>query len=154
MTIPENFERVDPHSEILLRKNDQICLIGDKPWWLPGWLPDIVYKILEWCPGVNRLTVAYASEYHYLKLEKAYTDSNSVYLVYKMTSDVVPVVVIIIAAGALLLSFLNGFLTAVAIRKQTGAIGQGIFTLGLLALIVTLAIYAWRRWIAVPGGKK
>ena len=153
MTIPKNFDRVDLYSEIMLTTNDQICLIGDKPWWLPGWLPDIVYKILAWCPGVNRLTVSYGGEYHYLKLEKAYTDDSSIYVIYRMTSDIAPVVVIVIAAGALLLSFLNGFLTAVAIRKQAGIIGQSIFILGLLALIIALAVYVWRRWI-IPGGKK
>lgn len=154
MTIPQNFTRVDPHSKIILNKNDQICMIGNKPWWLPAWLSNIINKILAWCPGINRLTVSYNGEYHYLKLEKAYTDGDSIYMIYRMTSDIAPVIVIVIAAGALLLSFINGYLTAVAIRKQTGVIGQSLFSLGLLALVVAFAVYAWRRWIALPGRKK
>lgn len=144
MVIPSGFKKVTRESTDAVEKGDDVLLIYSKPWWIPSFLKNIAGWILQYHPAIKRVTIAQGGEYHNLKFKTAEIkkdiedDKDYIYLYFEMSDDSLSagIIVALIAGGAVII-FLTGYLAAVAIRKESGRIGQSIFTFLLLAVAVT-----------------
>lgn len=133
----------------VLAKGDELCFIYKIPGWADPYT-NVFDIVIDKNPGSRFVTVSHNKKQHYMRLVRAYTSENEIYLIYIAESDVVPVIIVVALVAFLIGLFLGlgiGSLLMIAIRKEAGRLGQTLFTV-IIVLVIGIGLWlAIKKWV-------